>query len=194
MLSALGTKLSVQFRLMVRFLSLGSEGAELIPAKLPWCLFSPLSPSLPSAKAFCQPLRGLSLNTVMFGCGQKLLEQGWVGVSQHYMLHMLSFEGVTFCNTWQPHIIDSIKTSLPDAYGSAKRAEDNVDPLNHPCDELVWTQQSVNIPENKLWARQHADLAWLVRDSESLASATDGSVWTWSQSDTLILFLGLTLT
>lgn len=30
------------------------------------------------------------------------------------------------------------------------KEQDNVDLLNHPCDELVWTQQSVNIPENKL--------------------------------------------
>lgn len=135
--------------LQVKFLSLSSEEFEFIPAKLPQSFITASSPIF-------------SLSKVMLGLGTKLLAGGGA------MCHSITDSCKCFTlkrshlqQLWQSHTMASILWALPQRPTDQLKREHNVQPLNHPSDGLVWSQESVIILENKRsWIDMLTSFSW----------------------------------
>lgn len=83
-------------------------------------------------------------------------------VSQHNrQLQVLYFEGGHICNNSDSLTMASILWALPRRPTDQLKREHNVQPLNHPSDGLVWSQESVIILENKRsWIDMLTSFSW----------------------------------
>ena len=123
--------------LQVKFLSLNSEEFEFIPAKLPPSFITASSPIF-------------SLSKGMLGLSPKLVAGG--GAMCHSITDSckcFNLKGSHLQQLWQSHTMASILWALPRRPTDQLKREHNGQPLNHPGDGLVWSQESVIILENK---------------------------------------------
>lgn len=153
--------------LQVKFLSLSSEEFEFIPAKLPQSLITASSPIF-------------FLSKVMLGLGPKLLAGGGAvchSITDGYKCFTL--KGSHLQQLWQSHTMASVLWALPRRPTDQLKREHNVQPLNHPSDGLVWSQESVIILENKRsWIDMLTSFSWWEAGKVGFHSCqpTEGSV------------------
>lgn len=72
-----------------------------------------------------------------------------------------TLKGSRLQQLWQSHTMASILWALPGRPTDQPKMKHNVQPLNHPSDGLVWSQESVIILENKgSWIDMLTSLSW----------------------------------
>lgn len=145
-----GTRqLSAWLRLQVTFLSLSLEEFDFIPAKLLQSLITVSSPIF-------------SLSKVMLGLNPKLL--AGIGAMYHSIIDgckCFTLKGSHLQQFWQFHTMASILWALLRRPTDQLKREHNVQPLKHPSDGLVWSQESVIILKNKRsWIDMLTSFSW----------------------------------
>lgn len=134
--------------LQVTFLSLSSEESKFIPAKRPQSFITFSSP------IFSQQCSAWIRSKAPGGGGA--------------MCHSITdyckcftLKGSRLQQLWQSHTMASILWALPGRPTDQLKMKHNVQPLNHPGDGLVWSQESVIILENKgSWIDMLTSLSW----------------------------------
>lgn len=138
---------------------MSSEEFEFIPAKLPQSFITASSPIF-------------FLSQVMPGIGPKLLTGG--GAVCHSITDSCkccTLKGSHLQQLWQSHTMASILWAPPQRPTDQLKREHNVQPLNHPSDGLVWSQESVIILENKWsWIDKLTSFSWWEAEKVGLHS------------------------
>lgn len=103
-----------------------------------------------------------SLSKMMLGLGPKLLAGGGAMCrSITDLCKCFTLKGSHLQQLWQSHTMASILWALPLRPTDQLKREHNVQPLNHPSDGLVWSQESVIILENKRsWIDMLTSFSW----------------------------------